>query len=767
MEKKIVQKSASSKQIPYVEFQCTYTPNIAGGPPQQFASELYPLRCDYHGTHQLAHANCSRHQSFTSVQFQNPRSSHTFRVVVEQHLPEDGANSMLMPFYEGGAYNDKIDVAQFSASRDMAASTSVVLTFYATTFTTNKQTCNSNVGTAVVSLAELQSAAKRSGKLALPVVFDRNCHDKEGVKQVLTKGSVMIDSINLHDVKLRSVAEFDVFDGGHHESLFMEAMRCVIKRGQQTFFSKDGKVAFLSQPTEKFLKPFHVPEFATPRAILPSCVYALLKPSGPINIQYCENMLAIAMKRSWCKDANEFLQWSAFIDGEPLTHQSHAAIALCVRMLVAFPLSQCYLDDFANMNKNGAPYKQTNIKAIEDFHICRNCRGDDCEGCFLEAMMLYQQITNCTEDEARQMSQQLRRARTILQLFVPFMTLGCVTNAKATTRKLDKSNAMAHTFFSMMFFWQMYDMMHAGQQKELLTSKFYKSRAELLNRFKPSTQDKKNYKPNTMPLGTLTITGESTAPIDPTASAVEAYYESAELQKVASVSAEARRVLLDAIIPILENSRVNDVLQPEVLSPPDKLLKNAEGLSGFYRYFMSGCTPVFVDLRRLDFAFGFNVNNDAERTYGVPFESIIFPQWSGNDNNKQKPGMMAYLELSEQEAKACDAILLDYPPVAVLEPMSEENKNTIKRRHEAFTAKLDRIRDQEHAHEYFVGTDLHPRIQFITVREDDITPLIESLIIRIVNLQQVHWFDYSWHFINNAVGGTQDHNAILDIYLHF
>ena len=747
-----------SSETGYVELTLQYEPDIAGGPAREFATEHYPLRVDYFGTNQLAHCGCPVSPERQTRVFRTSADTRQFFVRIHKHTTsaENGIGAQ-QPFFEAGAY--KPVNAPLALKSGLAASTSIVLMFYATTYTTLQQSCWTNVGMAVLPIAALHGGNGGKGK-RFDIVQYRDPDSEASTPHFSPprKGTLLVVGFNAGGLNVtpQPAVKYDTVDD--------RVLRGIIDRNLGQFFPdhhSQRRTSPLSHPTEPYLGPFHVP-VNQQRRRLASCTYAMLRAHGPISVPYYERLLAIALRRSDA-DVETAMKWSAFIDDDdtPLdaysTPEQNAFVSVAVRLIVVFPLSQRYLDDTLNRNVQSRPYSAKNVQPDEDFKICRLCGGDDCEGVCLEAMIHARDLIDADERTRAQMSPLLRRVCDVLRLFVPMMMLGCVTNKKATTATLDESNALAHTFCALVPFWQFYNDLDAKNRDWVLQTQYYARHRALLDRFRGD--GKRNFFTTTM--------AEATAPIDPAMRPVFNYYKKRTRgytgPAVPVQAARDRRELCARMIAILDEYNLAEVLQPEMLGPPDDAGSGnaTPDYSPFYKFVMSASTPTFADTRVFDYAFALS----DKMTYGVPYDQVIDEEDSSAPPRAPrhgKPLVVPYLKLTEDEMRNSDAALMEMPPIPALQlPPDDWRDDARIAQWEPHLRALKRWRATP-ANE---KQALHPRLQYLTIYIDDLNANVLEALRRIAALPSVAGVAYEWFGVNAAVDGTNNHNIILDIYL--
>jgi len=391
-----------SSETGFVELTLEYEPDVAGGPVRGFATEHYPLRVDYFGTNQLAHCGCPVSPERQTRVFRTSADTRQFSVRIHKHAvsAENGIGAQ-QPFFEAGAY--KPINPPLALKSGLAASTSIVLMFYATTYTTLQQSCWTNVGMAVLPIAALLRSNGRGRRFDVMQYRDPDSEASTPQFSPPRKGTLLVIGFNaggLNSTPQREV-KYDTVDD--------RVLRGIIDRNLGQFFPdhKSNRTSPLSHPSEPYLRPFHVP-VNQQRKRLASCTYALLRAYGAMSVLYYENLLTIALRRS-AADVETAMKWSAFIDNtdRPLDPNSspeqNAIVSIAVRLIVVFPLSQRYLDDTLNRNVQSRPYSAKKVLPDEDFKICRLCGGDDCEGVCLEAMIHMRDLVDADESVRAQM----------------------------------------------------------------------------------------------------------------------------------------------------------------------------------------------------------------------------------------------------------------------------------------------------------------------------------------------------------------------------
>jgi hypothetical protein len=752
---------------PFVSFDVQYEPAVAGGPAGEPGSEVYPLRCDAHGTHQLSHYGSKRaNDSLEHVTvFERRARSHKFSVRIEAH-----SNRLFMPYQRGGAYSEPIDVAvvrESSSSEELtvANSSTVILYFYATTFSESGQACWSHVGTALLSVQTLLQLRSKTTTIEAVVVQNRDNDARTPINHPLVKGRVVISNVRTERIAVRAVAtRYDIDTGAERMQEAAELMDDVIDRGMLAYFGQTpalGGQSFLTRPTRPFLRPFHCPEFRTERMPLPASAYSMLMPSGALDVDYYERLVTVALYRSGMT-RSEALLLARDCDELSGTLADRAAFAsFAVRAMCVFAVSQCYVSDFLNHNVDGARGQQdawaagSRMEGDEDFKVCRLCGGDDCEGVALEVHMHVRQLCHTTDTALLQrMSPLLRAVRSHLRLYVPTLVLGAVTNKKLTTQQLDQSAVMAHTYAVLLPYWQFYDASASPVRTYLQRSRFYRERADELAPYRRE------------PLTALI--GEGTAPMDPAMRPVSAYYAAAggndddddERVEVALKVARDRRRYTDVVASQLAAYGAGAV-NMEVFGAPDT---NRSDYSPFYKYSVSLATPEFADLRTFDWALVYQRDSEQQRTVGVRIESLLDP----GSTRVPTAQIIPFVDMSEEECRTADAILLDQEPVPSLTAGPQPATQSVGRVRlvQQLCAKGARQTDRAQ----LIGarqTVLHRRQTFLTVRECDIDGAVVNALLAIVGLRETRAARFAFHTLNTAVDGTANHNRIFDLSLEF
>lgn len=733
---------------PSVEFDAEYRPLIAGGVVGKYASEIYPVRVDAHGTHQLACAFTKQGGPIGAQQFVIDRlaESHSFHVRMQRHQATSCESGLWMPYFQAGAYTAPIDVSQSADHTTCAASTAIILHTYATTFNETGQRSWSCTGAAVVPLGMLIMALERAERETLVEVVQNRDNDAESAhNHPLLKGHINITNVRIIGLALRAPTRYDIIASEARMEETAKLMSALIDRGMHAFFGKEKCGAFLTHQTRTFLRPFHCPEFRTERQPLPASAYAMLMPCGDTDVPYYEQLVEIALARSALTRAQATRLGQLALSGDGLLHERYAFASVAVRSMSAFALSQCYLDDFLNRNVAGAGWQDKKVEGDEDFKIQRLCKADDCEGAALEVHMHVRALARAPEALVAQMSPLLQLIRQFVRRFVPVLTLGAVTNKKMTAAELDQSSVMAHTFPMLIPFWQLYNASSVEARVLLKRTRFYAERRDELEAWGENSE-------------WTTLIGEGTAPIDPAMRALSTYYtDDTANERVAQVVVAARRRLTTDVVSALCDAGEENV-STDVIGAPDVHGPQCD-YSPFYKYPVSFATPEFADLRTLDWAFVYKRDSESGRTFGVEFRDVMYP------TAERHADVIPFVDISEEEARTIDAVLLDQQPVPVLQLAPAEWRSAAE---EQFGAAIEQIKARERAPELDVkGTVLHPRHAFLTLRAEDITNTTVAALRRIEALPQVFSFRTRWWTLNAAVDGTEMHNAVLDVYLKF
>lgn len=732
-----------------VEFDVAFKPRLASGMVGQRASEVYPLRVGYFGTRQLSRAASTVCAERTTILIERGAPVHNFRVAVSR-LPTPG--HLFMPYYQGGGYQTPIEV---STNKELSAATMVVIKFYATTYTETHQECWATVGTAIVPLWMLVG----KDTLEVAVELHRDANVLTPIKRPLIKGQLTLSNISMQNIVMRTPSQYDIDASTERMRAASGKMYSVIDRGMFAFFGvrkhqSDSLASFLGRSTKQFLRPFHVPTFVGDRQPLPSSAYTLLLPQGELSVPYFEQLLEIALERSNMSKSDAVKCGSAASHREGLRHERHAFASLCVRAMTAFALSQCYLDDLINRNIAGSKWLEKNIETVEDFKTCRLVGGDDCEGVAAEVHMHIRQLQNAPAHIVRQMSLLLQMVRDFLRLYISTLALGAVTNKKLTATELDQKNVMAHTFMTMVPFWDFYYRSGTAAREALRKSRYFHEHSAELLPFEHSDDEPCIYSP---------LVGEGTAPMDPAMKPVTFYYPVDErgadpdLLRTALRAVADRRVLTNAVVAALAQAR-DENLTIEVFGATDDAKSD---WSQFYKYPVSLAVAEFADLRTFDWALVYNRDNEDARTFGIEFSDLLTAGPTLNDATKQ-PGVIPFIELTEEEMRIGDAILLDYEPIPNLTRAPSGYEHEQQRKLSAELAALTR-RPMQRAK----GTILHPRRTYMSIRARDIDNKTVLALRTIARLPMVRGIEFNWWTINAALDGTQKHNTVLDVYIDY
>lgn len=740
--------------VPAVEFTFEYAPLLAGRRPREAVnnpgpdgSEVYPVRIDVHGTHQLAHQHlgtCPRCVQVTQIVIESPSDSHKFNVRVERHRATSAPGGMMLPYYEAGAYEEALDVAVSPDDTSVAASASVMLHVFATTYAETGQQCWANAGTAVVPVAMIAGGTSSE---TVEVVQNRDNDAASKHNHPLLKGHMKLSEFRVVGVSLRAPTQYDIYARPERADQVAEQMSGIIDRGMLAFFGssrakKNGYAPFLANSTKPFLRPFHCPEFRTDRMPLPASAYSMLLPSGDLCIDYYEQLMEVGLARSGLTRDQAFRFGTAVMrrDTTVATHQRAAFASFCVRALSANAVSQVYLDDFLNRNVGRTGWDPAKVEGDEDFKVCRLCGGDDCEGCALEVHMAMRELTRAPDSLVSDMSPLLALVRSFLRLFMSTLTLGAVTNKKLTAAQLDQNSVMAHTFAVFVPFWQFYSSVGSEAVAYLERSRFFRERRDELEAFRDADL--------------TALVGEGTAPIDPAMRPVSSYYDDAseQVRRLALQAAEARRTLTKTIVEVLETEG-EACLSTECFGAPDRADSD---YSPFYKFPVSLAAPDLADLRTLDWALVYQRDTPKSRSFGIEFGSLVDPAQA----NKYGPAqLMPFLDLKEEEARLIDAVLLDQQPIPVLRAPGEGYTSVEQAR---WAPQLP-----QKAGEAGAGTVLHQRRLFLTIRARDISEKTVRALQRIANLKTVKALETRWWSLNMPVDGTKQVNTVLDIYVAF
>lgn len=728
----------------YVQFDAEYVPLIAGGRVGQYAAEIYPVRIDSHGTHELAHVDTCGAMVQTQTIIHGEDKGHKWTVRVSRHR---GA-APTQPYFQSGAYSRPLEFCPYD-SDGVAASTVVMLHAFATTYTETGQQCWTHAGTAMVPVATILRHAE-DGASENRVEFVHN-RDNDGGARPQIKGKLKLSNFSAVNVRLCEPTPDDIDISRERMDAASKQMTAVINRGMLAFFGEEyvgderrlpndrfvvhsGVGAFLTRATRPFLRRFHVPVFNTERSCVPSSAYSMLMPAGEFDLAYMERLVEIALRRSSLTAARAKELGELTLSGGAQRYELYAFASFAVRAMTVFALSQCYLDDFLNRNTPGQKWRDNLVEGDEDFKICRLCGGDDCEGVALEIHMHIRQL--CQSDSLVIASPLLNLVRRFFRLFVPTLTLGCVTNKKLTAEELDQNTVMAHTFSTLVPFWHFYSASSEHARAFLKRSHFYTSRSAELNQHRET---------DLMPL-----IGEGTAPIDPAMQPVVSYYVNDAVKETRAVaSADRRRELTRLIIEVLDRWKQRN-LSIESFGAPDTARAQR---SPFYQYPVSFMTPEFADLRTFDWSFVYNRDDAQRRTVGVAFADVV--------DAAPSVGVMAHLDITQEEARVIDTILMDEQPIPVLRLAGETRPSGAQQSYGKQLAALFKSLPP------LPGTELHPRQTFLTIRARDMDEQTVGALRDIAALPMVRAFECKWWHLNKAVDGSGIDNVILDVYVGF
>jgi hypothetical protein len=729
--------TAEAEQL---EIECRFSPLLAGGAPGLFGSELFPLRIDCFGTHELNAGELCHRELIDST------SRHGETQFIFSLPTLSTASPSTTPYATLRAYTPAAVPVD-----TLANSTAIIFNLYCTTVTKHsEQACMTTAGTAVVPLAQLcsPSLVGSGGSGARSWLrFGVYQNGDTGSNSALRKGTVLVRCVPSSVVNrvwraLRPAGEFDIASSDEVARARNAELCSIIDRGMQPFFDPRHLVSSLATPTQPVLRPFHTPVYVTPRASLPSSAYATHMPASRPDPRYFERLLQVALERTWPGTTNA---------GGSLLHALElrdrgasrgvdtvvfAALgSLSVRLCTAYALSLCYLEDFTN-RECGGKHSRQNDRAVGDeiFKIARLCGADDCEGVALETMMHVRELALLPPDA---ISPLLRRVVEFLAQYEPVLLLACVTNERSSAAKLNQSAALAHTVCA---------LLHRNHV-------FYGGK---LNQQPP------------------VLFAEATAPIDPAMRPVESYgYAGAEqLEQAHRNVADRAEVTQSAVAALQANGAVYASVEA---APPLLRLDRSGGgavgdYSNFYKHAVGFTSPrtAAAPTRELDFAL-----LDSGKTYGVAANLLL-------DGDMDRVHIASILALTEHEARLCDAAMADLQPIPSLRAPDDSFDHE---KHCAFGAhriECDRrIGEALRGAEWREGDDnggdatkqpvplLHGRTTFLTTRERDVD---QRLIGALANLRSTLpnlRFSRRWHTLCKAIDGTNAHSCTLDVYLHF
>jgi len=707
-----------------ITFRLAYRPEVAGGTLTDAHAEMYPLRVHVYGTHELTRAGANKRSSSQIFEISAPSSAHEFDCVIRRL---EGARPFA-PYARGGAYKE-----ERVSDGTLAASTSIVVRASATTVTAEGQQCLTPVGVAVVPLATLLQRAT----VTTSAVLVRNHDSSSGYVPAapLRKGTVLISSVRASNISLRAATPLDLDSDEAREAKTLRTMAGIINRNMSFFF---GAKAQLARPTVPALRPFHCPVYTTERQPLIAQAYATLRPSEPLDVRYYEQLMRIGAARSgFARKRTALTRLVELVArGRGTDEQSSAALSFVVRALSAYALAMVYLPDVVNRNVSapGRAHRSALVEDTEDFKVPRRFGGDDCEGVALETHMHVRALQLADDNVVARMSPLLRAVRSLLRLYVSTLTLGCVTNAKMTTAKLDASKVMAHTFNTWIPYWRLYQASAISVRNKFDNSRLYAERADEL-------QDAIDAR---LPV----VIAEGTAPIDPAMRAVSEYYSSEQHLKLAREAIAARSAFAQQLIDLEA-----PFLQIEVFGAPQEPRGD---LSQFYKYPTSFTTADFLDIGYDDFALVYNRDDARKRTYGVRLRTLL----------REPFEVMPTLGVSADEARLCDAVLLDQEPVPLLRAPSTSARPTQEfAEQRALCAQiLDPVARERPATTVLRDTQLHQRRQVAFMRAQDVTADALQRIAYAAKQSGVRAFSYEWWTLSEPVDGSCTPTTVVDFY---
>ncbi len=187
--------------------------------------------------------------------------------------------------------------------------------------------------------------------------------------------------------------------------------------------------------------------------------------------------------------------------------------------------------------------------------------------------------------------------------------------------------------------------------------------------------------------------------------------------------------------------------------------KQSQDWNPFYKYGATLMTNAFADTRKFDWALVYG-STAANRRFGIEFKDLICQ--SNKDEPAKTPCIVPYLELSDEELRMFDAVLLDFEPIPSLRLPPNDYICAAQQKYDTALHNLTR-----HSTTRLRGTPLHPRHTYITTRAVDVTDATIAAFAEIANKAAITSFSHKWWNISAAIDGSSDHNVILDVYLEF
>jgi hypothetical protein len=782
-----------------IKLKAIFTPLVAGGAPGALGSECVPLRLDVYATRELK----SETQQILITDLSVRVLELELAVQKRRHEHAPG-----LPFCDANVGLER----EYLAFDDgmCALSSAVIVNMYARSYTASGQEIFTSLGAALLPVATLLSIEqRRKVNTFFNVILDRELDSQTQPTTPPIKGTIQVTEVRSTNLVLRSRRRGDIYQDYDCISKANNAMRAMIRRGQDSFF---GPKAFL-RPTVPILMPYHVPTNQTDFMILPSSAYTMVRPREKLDVPYYENLLRVALRRSRLTEAEAVALAIATRDNTAPRWQRSAFAAFVVRAMSVFALSQCYMDDLCNLNNGRDPWRADLVCSDEDFKLCRLCGGDDCEGCALEPHMHVNQLCDCT-DNLSSFSPLLRLVRSYLRAFVPCLALGCVTNKKFGIDQLDQPGASAAHTFAVLIPFTMFERLLTPENRTAVTedSLFERDRAADIAQWSAGIEQ-------------FPLICEATAPIDPAmrsmwnpTGAGQYYASDPASADVATKAVAARgRFTKAAIGALIKNSDENKIgLEITGVPERDERSGTAEprDQSTFYKWIVSLTTNMFLDRLHCDFSLVYNRDDAEKQTFGVTFADFI--------NGKASIGLTPYLIYTKEEAVIVDAVLADQqsvpnlvlpPSIEKKAPRAYENADYINskavegltpyviyRKDEAvvvdadqrsapnvvptpsienkapqlpaaYKTRLDYLMlakpDSEAVISSVPETALHRRLAYATMRLIDLDESSVATIERIAKDPLTRAFHYHVYTLNASVHGTSIPNSIVDFYFTF
>lgn len=704
-----------------------------------------------------------------------------------------GEECVFAPLRDAGVYTFA-DVQRRSDGQRFSRSLSVNFNGYCTTYSRDGNRCETRLGGASLSIADLERLIDRRVALRIPMIQNTTNNKRGGQmpppraprswNDVLVKGIVTISDVTLHRVpsgERITYAEFarrhllppqmalDTYDS-ESEAQVMSAVFDVITRSLRAFIAPSAPERIMPPPTRDWQGRFHTPELRWRRRTGPSFVYMLNRSRKPADREFRRNGARIALRRS-ALSADDAVAFGRLIINrkelgmldEPYGARENAYLGLMVRLLTLFATAMPYLDDFVNANcaQRGA-WKDELLEATEDMKVARITCADDCEGTGSENVMQAQELarepsrsaTQSTGDAETDTIDLLlgQMSRILREAYVVSLLLLAVTNNRALSA-LELGTGTAGSGNG------------ANDSIPAHTIGILIPRAQFGNMVPPALRaafdtPSSNYEAmRSRYLPMLVLDG--TSRVDPALLPTAEYYSAAD-SAAAVAHDDKRRSLASA----LQNVRDMASLDAQICTLKDKTRLTVEIFTSetkrldrerdkfehhFYKWFVTlqtvdGLSSVPI----ADFA----LVNRRKSTYAVTIDEMMV---RGAEAVSAEP----FLRITKKEAAQIDMVFADEEPVPRLK-LAPYRASSIALPPEIVALARPTTVDASRQ-----PTLLHPRQRVVSVRLVDLGPPELAALRAISALPAVRGVDVDAFRIVDALLPARRPLDMLDVTLHF